>query len=313
MADIGLCAPAALQCPIISAVRLSDTQKSCIREGSFAPVENYGSYDGKCSPVPHMTNLKKAVDNPAANDIQVQNAEVAGNIVAHVDDLLGALSEMQGVNNYWKSKYMQCRSDHINKYVPSAASRGAEKAFVFWKNYVFQMGNVERLQRLKLEIEENMEQNREHMEDAEEEHRVSVEQMSFHHMQALDTLNRKLEEQNQRCSEVSREREYLKHRDDMSKELLGAINKLFEATPERTYEVANDAAVSENYENLEYTMQRLHHILNDVDPKYVPPVGSLCVPTNNGVVTRVLQQAPMGFGVQLPNVFPRAGWFGQKE
>lgn len=307
--ELGLAAPAQLQCPMISAVRLSDTQRSCVLESRPLGAYTGRGSRGDQSPVPSMPNLQKHNEAPL-NDVQAQNVEVAGSIVAHVDDLLGALSEMQGVTNYWKQKYMQCRSDHINKYAPTASSRGAEKAYHFWKNYVFRMGNVERLQRLKLDMQDLQDSNQDYMEDAEEEHRENLKVMHFHHEEAMATLNRKIEEHTRQCAEAAREREYYKKRDEMSRELLKAIGKLFEATPERVYDVHIEVADPAHECNFEYTVARVHDILNDVDPKYVPPVGSLCVNSPH-MVPRVLNASPVDVALQIPSVFPRMNGNGQ--
>ncbi|CAD7968943.1 unnamed protein product [Amoebophrya sp. A25] len=207
--------------------------------------------------------------------------ERATNACTSIDSMLATLAELYEVNSFWKEKYIASKKEHFSKYMNSSASGLVTSCFQSWKGYTFETFSDRKLDGKREDIDQLHKDCQALMDRREDALQKKLAAMEARHEQALSEMGGVIDKQNHQISNLQFDINDIIEKTDTAKGMMKQVRGAIMGVPESEYKVSDpdspDPHVKPHANSFDYTKQTLHDLLNEVDPKYVPPVGSLCV------------------------------------
>ncbi|CAD7965269.1 unnamed protein product [Amoebophrya sp. A120] len=216
-----------------------------------------------------------------ANDRLANQWERATTVCTSIDGMLATLAELYEVNNFWKEKYISTKKENFSKYMTTSSGGLKSAVFASWKGYTFETFSDRKLEGKQEDIDQLHRDCQALMDRREEALQKKLEAMEKRHEASLSEMGSVIEKQNHQISTLQFEISDIIAKTDTSKGVMKTVRQAIMGVAESDYKVHDpdepeiDAHPHAN--NFEFAKQTMHDILNEVDPKYVPPVGSLCV------------------------------------
>jgi len=214
------------------------------------------------------------------NPLMQTNFEKASSVCSSIDDMLAALGELYEINAFWKNKYINCKKEHFQKFMGSNSETLRGSAFQEWKAYTFETGSSRKLEGKQEDIDKLTEDATTLMQRREEQLQKKLEEMERRHQKQLGEMASIIDKQTKEISWIQSEKTDIQSRFDTSRGILKLVKGHVCTVSDSNYKVVtgeDDDNARPYLGNFDYTKQSMHDILNEIDPKYVPPVGSLCV------------------------------------
>ncbi|CAD7929990.1 unnamed protein product [Amoebophrya sp. A25] len=227
-----------------------------------------------------QTGIPQAVVD--SGNVRLANQwERATTVCTSIDSMLATLAELYEVNSFWKEKYIESKKEHFSKYMNTSASGLLASCFQSWKGYTFETFSDRKLEGKREDIDQLHKDCQALMDRREDALQKKLAAMEARHEQALSEMGAVIDKQNHGISNLQFEINDIIEKTDTAKGMMKQVRGAIMGVPESEYKVCDpdspDPHVKPNANSFDYTKQTLHDLLNEVDPKYVPPVGSLCV------------------------------------
>jgi len=216
----------------------------------------------------------------AGNPLMQANWQKANSVCTSLDDMLTTLAELYEVNSYWKQKFINCKKQHFQKFMGSSKHGLRGMVFAEWKAYTFETGTERKVEGKREDLARLHADGQALYEKRETELRQRMEDLEHHHQETIAEMSALIEKQNQEIGRLQESKNNINGKHEVAMGILMVMKEAVMNTNEDLYKVTSvdeDDEAKPFAENFEYAKQAMHDILNEVDPKYVPPVGSLCV------------------------------------
>lgn len=258
----------------------SSTSLSASQAGQPTPAAGNPSMAGTSSTGAVNPALAAKYANSGSEKLQNQ-WERASSVCTSIDAMLATLAELHEVNTFWKEKYISTKKENFTKYMTTSSGGLKAASFAAWKGYTFETFSGRKLEGKREDIDQLHLDCQALMDRREEALQKKLEAMEKRHEQSLSELGTTIEKQNHQISGLQYEINDIITKTETSKGVMKQVRGAIMGVGESDYKVADpdepDIDAHPHANNFDFAKQTLHDILNEVDPKYVPPVGSLCV------------------------------------
>jgi len=246
-----------------------------------------GGMNGGMAPAQPTTSFDQAPPSPTAHTklgIQ-EHYDKASSVCGHIDDLVAALTELYEDNARWKSKYISTKKIHFSKFFGASATMLLGSCFREWRSWTFEQSAARQYDALRLEQEIAEKEWNLKLENQEREHEKRLLALESTHKLAIAELSEQINARNSQISKLQSERDNVTNKGEKSYKVLQSLKNQLDALDEDDL-VANADMQNMNQlsgTNFDFLKNKLHDLLNQVDPKYVPPLGSISlIPAANG-------------------------------
>lgn len=212
-----------------------------------------------------------------------EHYEKASNVCGHIDDLVAALTELYSDNARWKSKYISTKKSHFSKFFGASATMLLGTTFREWKSWTFEQNAARKFEALRMEMEIAEREWNIKLENQEKEHDRRLQALEANHKLAIAELSEQINERNSEITRLQQEKEILLAKGEKAFKVLQSLKCQLVALDEDDFSIGEDAQKKEALaqlqnlptSNFDFLKSRLHDLLCQVDPRYVPPLGSL--------------------------------------
>jgi len=269
--------------PVRLQVGAASTSLSASQAGQPGPAGGMSaSMSATSSPGPAQGNPALAARYAASGSDRLQNQwERASSVCTSIDAMLATLAELHEVNTFWKEKYISTKKENFSKYMTTSSGGLKAASFAAWKGYTFETFSGRKLEGKREDIDQLHLDCQALMDRREEALQKKLEAMEKRQEQSLSELGATIEKQNNQISGLQYEINDIITKTETSKGVMKQVRGAIMGVAESDYKVADpdepEMDVHPHANNFDFAKQVMHDILNEVDPKYVPPVGSLCV------------------------------------
>jgi len=236
---------------------------------------------GVSSGVPAAAGHGVSIPAAVASNPQMQaNWQKASSVCTSLDDMLTTLAEMYEVNAYWKQKFINCKKQHFQKFMGSSKHGLRGMVFAEWKAYTFETGTERKVEGKREDVARLNGDGQALYDKRNQELLGKMEEMESTHQETLAEMAAIIDRQNSEINRLQEQKIDLTAKYDNGMGILKVVKDAVVNPDEETYKVVNfdeEEDAKPFAQNFEYAKQCMHDILNEIDPKYVPPVGSLCV------------------------------------
>ncbi|CAD7967486.1 unnamed protein product [Amoebophrya sp. A25] len=205
-----------------------------------------------------------------------EHYDKASSVCGHIDDLVAALTELYEDNAKWKGKYIQTKKAHFSKFIGTNSTMLLGNAFREWKAWAFEQTAARRYDALRMEQEIAEREWNLKLENQEKEHDKRLQALEANHKLAIAELSEQISQRNQELGKLESEKTTVFLKGEKSYKVLQSLKNQLEALDDEEMAIhpeRQQAQVTGN--SFDFLKNRLHDLLNQVDPKYVPPLGSL--------------------------------------
>lgn len=244
-------------------------------------------------------------DSPKAQgqhpSIIQEHYEKASNVCGHIDDLVAALTELYSDNAKWKAKYIATKKNHFSKFFGASATMLLGTTFREWKSWTFEQNAARKFEALRMEMEIAEREWNIKLENQEKEHDRRLSALESNHRLSISELSEQINERNAEITRLQQEKEILMSKGEKAFKVLQSLKCQLVALDEDDFSVGENGNSNNTNSspqlpgnNFDFLKNRLHDLLNQVDPRYVPPLGSLSL--------MPIQQPLVGGGIATPSV-----------
>jgi len=229
---------------------------------------------------PEFVKAEHAAEASNPSAIQ-EHYEKASNVCGHIDDLVAALTELYSDNAKWKSKYIATKKNHFSKFFGASATMLLGTTFREWKSWTFEQNAARKFEALRMEMEIAEREWNIKLENQEKEHDRRLQALESNHKLAIAELSEQINERNAEITRLQQEKEILMGKGEKAFKVLQSLKSQLGAlddddfSPTTASEDLARQALQNPGNNFDFLKCRLHDLLNQVDPRYVPPLGSL--------------------------------------
>jgi len=216
--------------------------------------------------------MQPTVASPQVSKAGIQeHYDKASSVCGHIDDLVAALTELYEDNAKWKQKYIATKKSHFSKFFGASATMLLGSCFREWKSWTFEQGAARQYDALRLEQEIAEKEWNSKLENQEKDHERRLQALDANHKLAIAELSEQINQRNQQITKLQLERDAIMSKGEKSYKVLQSLKNQLESLDEEEWTLE----VREGGTNFDFLKNKLHDLLNQVDPKYVPPLGSL--------------------------------------
>ncbi|CAD7945741.1 unnamed protein product [Amoebophrya sp. A120] len=205
-----------------------------------------------------------------------EHYDKATSVCGHIDDLVAALTELYEDNAKWKSKYISTKKAHFSKFFGASSTMLLGSTFREWKAWTHEQTAARKYDAMRMEQEIAEREWNLKLENQEKEHDKRLQALEANHKLAIAELSEQIAQRNTELSKLEAEKDSVFGKGEKSYKVLQSLKHQLEALDDEEFAVTSahrPAPVSTN--SFDFLKNRLHDLLNQVDPKYVPPLGSL--------------------------------------
>lgn len=201
----------------------------------------------------------------------------ASSVCGHIDDLVAALTELYEENAKWKQKYITTKKAHFSKFFGASATMLLGTTFREWKSWTFEMNATRKYEGLLQDHELSERTWQKKFEELENEAERRLKELEEQHKAAISELSDQINARNQQINKLQHEKDRHAKRSEKIHKVLMSMKSQTDAIDEDLLLDFDDDAQEKKYpvNSNEFLKAKLHDLLNQVDPKYVPPLGSL--------------------------------------
>lgn len=142
-----------------------------------------------------------------------------------------------------------------------------------WKSWTFEQSAARQYDGLRMEQEIQEREWKMKVENQEKEHDRRLQALEANHKLAVAELSEQINQRNQQIVKLQGEKDTTLKKGERSYKVLQSLKNQLEALDEDEFSLGETTQVAGN--NFDFLKNKLHDLLNQVDPKYVPPLGSL--------------------------------------
>jgi len=231
--------------------------------------------------------------NTKSRNIQ-EHYNKASSVCGHIDDLVAALTELYEDNAKWKQKYINAKKSHFSKFFGASSTMLIGNTFREWKRWSFECESERKIVNLQHDLEDQKKGYEKQLAQLEDMHDQRLGQLEQDHKQAVTEMQDQIDAKNAKAEKLAKERDIVQKKADkiykVMQSLKGQLLDCDDADPNVLEDMpARAVDVMDPNNNFDFLKCRLHDLLNQVDPKYVPPLGplSLMPPPHGGAPTAV--------------------------
>jgi len=113
------------------------------------------------------------------------------------------------------------------------------------------------------------------LENQEKEHDKRLQALEANHKLAIAELSEQIANRNTEIQKLSAEKDSVFGKGEKSYKVLQSLKHQLEALDDEEFSIDTQRSLPVATNSFDFLKNRLHDLLNQVDPKYVPPLGSL--------------------------------------
>lgn len=217
--------------------------------------------------------------NTKTRNIQ-EHYNKASSVCGHIDDLVAALTELYEDNAKWKQKYINAKKSHFSKFFGASSTMLIGNTFREWKRWSFECESERKIVNLQHDLEDQKKGYEKQLAQLEDMHDQRLGQLEQDHKQTAGEMQDQIDAKNAKAEKLGKERDIVQKKGDkiykVMQSLKGQLLDCDECDPNVFEEMApRSMDMMDPNSNFDFLKHRLHDLLNQVDPKYVPPLGSL--------------------------------------
>mmetsp|Transcript_9742 Transcript_9742/g.24030 ORF Transcript_9742/g.24030 Transcript_9742/m.24030 type:complete len:276 (+) Transcript_9742:186-1013(+) len=224
---------------------------------------------------PAATAATSAAGFPVEKGGIQEHYDKATSVCGHIDDLVAALTELYEDNAKWKGKYIATKKAHFSKFFGASATMLLGSTFREWKAWSGEQTASRKYDALRMEQEIAEREWNLKLENQEKEHDKRLQALEANHKLAIAELSEQIANRNTEIQKLSAEKDSVFGKGEKSYKVLQSLKHQLEALDDEEFSIDTQRSLPVATNSFDFLKNRLHDLLNQVDPKYVPPLGSL--------------------------------------
>lgn len=267
--------------------------------GSTQNLRNQPAVPAAAAPMPVSQPPPSSTEehlSPASQKRSIQeHYNKASSVCGHIDDLVSALTELYEDNAKWKQKYINAKKSHFSKFFGASSTMLIGNTFREWKRWSFECESERKIVNLQHDLEDQKKSYEKQLAELEDVHDRRLAQLESDHKSQMQEMQEQIDLKMAKAEKIQREREVVQKKSDKIFKVLQSMKGQLADCDDADPNVMEDMAErmgSPADTSFDFLKNRLHDLLNQVDPKYVPPLGSLSLMPPPHVTTTSYHHAP---------------------